>query len=552
MAWASTSKVILGCIAFAIWWLFAVFPAVPFLPIGRTAGSILGATLMVVFRVITPNHAFAAVDLPILGLLFGTMVISVYLARAGLFKYLEKALSWRTRGGKDFLCRLCLLAALSSALFTNDTTCVVLTSFVLELCREKKLHPKPFLIALACSSNIGSAATPIGNPQNLVIAVSSGISFGRFLVGVLPAVAVGLVVNTLLLLAVYGRSLSLTLDDSPPSQQSALPVLRNSEIPSTEEAGRVEVDLRWVPNGEGEFCRKRPSNQHSLELFPVINSAPELSNAGDECTERRNNGENSLELGVSGRSEPEIIISSNSSSRADRSRVPCGDLEARPDAGRVHKKSRLSKACACVRNFYKRYLWKASVYLVTIGMLAALLAGLSLPWTAITAAVVMMVLDFSDAGPSLAKVSLLPYPCNGHLRTFLPCICAECPQVPMPSMRGCATIIPCMCSPIAFMTLSYSDAYLRGSLTFELVLVQVSYALLVFFSGMFIATSGFNATGAPEQFWIAVEPHSRIDSASGVSVLSLVVTVLSNVASNVPTGTDYFWSLLFSSIYISP
>lgn len=62
MAWASTSKVILGCIAFAIWWLFAVFPAVPFLPIGRTAGSILGATLMVVFRVITPNHAFAAVD----------------------------------------------------------------------------------------------------------------------------------------------------------------------------------------------------------------------------------------------------------------------------------------------------------------------------------------------------------------------------------------------------------------------------------------------------------------------------------------------------------
>jgi len=74
-------------------------------------------------------------------------------------------------------------------------------------------------------------------------------------------------------------------------------------------------------------------------------------------------------------------------------------------------------------------------------------------------------------------------------------------------------------------------------LTCELLLVQVSYALLVFFSGMFIATSGFNATGAPEEFWTAVEPHSRIDSASGVSVLALVVTILSNVASNVPTGT---------------
>lgn len=115
---------------------------------------------------------------------------------------------------------------------------------------------------------------------------------------------------------------------------------------------------------------------------------------------------------------------------------------------------------------HSRRIWKICVYLVTLGMLAALLAGLSLPWTAITAAVVLMVLDFSDAGPNLAKVS---------------------------------------------------------------------YSLLVFFSGMFIATAGFNATNAPEQFWSAVEPHAQISTASGVAVLSLVVTVLSNVASNVPT-----------------
>lgn len=57
---------------------------------------------------------------------------------------------------------------------------------------------------------------------------------------------------------------------------------------------------------------------------------------------------------------------------------------------------------------------------------------------------------------------------------------------------------------------------------------------------MFIATAGFNATNAPEQFWSAVEPHAQISTASGVAVLSLVVTVLSNVASNVPTGIDYF------------
>ena len=70
-------KVALGSGAFAIFWVLAVFPAVPFLPIGRTAGSLLGAMLMVVLGVMSADEAYAAVDLPILGLLFGTMVVSV-------------------------------------------------------------------------------------------------------------------------------------------------------------------------------------------------------------------------------------------------------------------------------------------------------------------------------------------------------------------------------------------------------------------------------------------------------------------------------------------
>ncbi|XWS61198.1 hypothetical protein CRYUN_Cryun07bG0105100 [Craigia yunnanensis] len=79
MAMASYVKVILGSIAFAIFWVLAVFPAVPFLPIGRTAGSLLGGMLMVIFQVVTVDQAYEAIDLPILGLLFGTMVVSGYL-----------------------------------------------------------------------------------------------------------------------------------------------------------------------------------------------------------------------------------------------------------------------------------------------------------------------------------------------------------------------------------------------------------------------------------------------------------------------------------------
>ena len=95
---ASPVDVVLGSVAFAISWVLAVFPSVPFMPIGRTAGSLLGAMLMVLFRVMTLDQAYAAIDLPILGLLFGTMVVSIYLERADMFKYLGKLLSWKSMG----------------------------------------------------------------------------------------------------------------------------------------------------------------------------------------------------------------------------------------------------------------------------------------------------------------------------------------------------------------------------------------------------------------------------------------------------------------------
>ncbi|KAK6250617.1 hypothetical protein SCA6_004622 [Theobroma cacao] len=195
MAMASYVKLILGSIAFAIFWVLAVFPAVPCLPIGRTAGSLLGGMLMVIFQVLTVDQAYEAIDLSILGLLFGTMVVSGYLESADAFKYLGKLLTWKSKGAKDLICRICLISAISSAFFTNDTSCMVLTEFVLKIARQKNLPPQPFSLALASSANIGSTATPIGNPQNLVIATESGISFGEFLTGILPATKLGSIID---------------------------------------------------------------------------------------------------------------------------------------------------------------------------------------------------------------------------------------------------------------------------------------------------------------------------------------------------------------------
>ncbi|KAJ0967147.1 hypothetical protein J5N97_024064 [Dioscorea zingiberensis] len=421
MALATVSDVVLGSVAFSVFWVLAVFPAVPFLPIGRTAGSLLGAMLMVIFHVIGPEQAYASIDLPILALLFGTMVVSIYLEKAQLFKYLGKLLSWKSRGNKDLLVRICLISAFSSALFTNDTTCIVLTEFVLKLARQHNLPPKPFLLALASSANIGSTATPIGNPQNLVIAVQSKISFGKFFIGILPSMLVGVFINTVLLLLMFWRSLSPSVRDV------------EKEIEEV-----VDVDVRSYNDDEND--------EVSTHRFSPARMSHLLAHEGNP---EENKG------------VPRVVLNV----------VKDGSDQALPSD-------------ALKKTVDKRALFlKSCIYVVAVGMLVSLLMGLNMSWTAITAALALVVLDFRDAGPCLDKVS---------------------------------------------------------------------YSLLVFFCGMFITVDGFNRTGIPSAFWNFMEPFSRINRTSGVVVLSLVILLLSNIASNVPTVLLLGAQVASSAAAISP
>ncbi|KAK4571540.1 hypothetical protein RGQ29_030107 [Quercus rubra] len=460
MALASSVKVVLGSIAFAIFWVLAVFPAVPFLPVGRTAGSLLGGMLMVIFKVITADQAYAAIDLQILGLLFGTMVVSVYLERADMFKYLGKLLSWKSRGAKDLICRVCLISAISSAFFTNDTSCVVLTEFVLKIARQHNLPPHPFLLALASSANIGSAATPIGNPQNLVIAIQSKISFGNFLKGILPAMIMGVIVNALLLLCMYWKLLSIEKDEEDvdlevlaeeelnshrfsPATMTHFTPLNSPEWNSRLEDMAVQSSPGMsVPMGHVENLRNR-----SIPSANEIQGVP----SGTLESARNSNASKEAENDVSSQVKEETIPSKRVASLNRLRDV----LSVLPSEGKDDLTTR-----------WKKILWKSGVYLVTLGMLIALILGLNMSWTAITAALALMVLDFRDARPSLEKVS---------------------------------------------------------------------YSLLVFFCGMFITVEGFNKTGIPSTLWDFMEPYSKIDRVSGIAIFAIVILVMSNLASNVPT-----------------
>ncbi|KAL8148313.1 hypothetical protein AgCh_005616 [Apium graveolens] len=392
MVMAPTVKVVLGSFAFAVFWVLAVFPAVPFLPIGRTAGSLLGAMLMVLFQVITPDQAYAAIDLPILGLLFGTMVVSVYLERADMFGYLGKLLSWRSKGPKDLLCRLCVISAISSALFTNDTTCVVLTEFVLKIARQHNLPPHPFLLALASSANIGSAATPIGNPQNLVIAVQSKITFGVFLIGLFPAMVVGVIVNTLVLLCMYWKLLS----DPKDVEDASSEVVPDSDVVSHRFSPATMSHLTSLNSEE----LKHTLESTSVRGSPIINGF-----AGDTLRSRTIASEFVNNKGFNGEIEPKDTRTAESlqieDGTSNSSRVPSVNGLANIDDVKPLAEKNVLKTR------WRRIMWKSCVYLITLGMLVGLLMGLNMSWTAVTAALALIVLDFKDARPCLEKVLLI-------------------------------------------------------------------------------------------------------------------------------------------------
>ena len=198
---------ILGALGYVVVWPFLVydFKCVPF---GRVAAVLFGSLLMVVFTVISQEEVFCILgqkdNLQTLCLLLGMMTFGYYLEREGLLSYLLTPLLNKNRSFYLILWLLCLMTAGISALITNDATCVLLTPLILqEHVRQKRSKREylPLLLGIATSANIGSAATVMGNPQNVYIAAKGNINLGETFLSLFPAAMVGLVINTLLLYA---------------------------------------------------------------------------------------------------------------------------------------------------------------------------------------------------------------------------------------------------------------------------------------------------------------------------------------------------------------
>lgn len=172
--------------------------------IPKTAAALGGAGIVLGLGVVGSEDAFyshdTGVDWDVIFLLLGMMIIVGILRRTGVFEYVAIWAAKRAKGSpRRIMVLLVLITAVASAFLDNVTTVLLIAPVTLLVCDRLDINPVPFLIAEVFSSNIGGAATLIGDPPNIVIGSRAGLTFNDFLVHMTPIVAIEIAVFTLVL-----------------------------------------------------------------------------------------------------------------------------------------------------------------------------------------------------------------------------------------------------------------------------------------------------------------------------------------------------------------
>lgn len=169
-------------IVFCIVYLGMILGNIPGLVIDRTGIALLGAIAIILINNLSMQEAVKDIDLDSIAILFSFMIISAQFYFSGFYTFItEKVGNWKI-SPENLLLTMILLAGILSAVLINDIVCLAMTPLIINICSNKKLNPVPYLLGLACGSNVGSALTLIGNPQNMLIGQVLEMPFGKYMI----------------------------------------------------------------------------------------------------------------------------------------------------------------------------------------------------------------------------------------------------------------------------------------------------------------------------------------------------------------------------------
>ncbi len=213
----------------------------PRLRLDRTGAALAGAVAMIVTGALSENDAWKAVDYRTLGLLLGMMIVVANLRLSGAFAAFTRALLLKARSGPGMLAMTVAASGVLAAFFINDVVCLALAPLLIEAAGMLSLDPVPFLLALATASNIGSAATITGNPQNMIVAGFAHLRYGRFALHLAPVAIIGLAIDYAVIAALHRDKLARMRRNTAILRRQHLAVLKPLALKSALIAGGTLV-----------------------------------------------------------------------------------------------------------------------------------------------------------------------------------------------------------------------------------------------------------------------------------------------------------------------
>jgi Na+/H+ antiporter NhaD/arsenite permease-like protein len=186
--------------------------------INRVAVVCAGAAVMIIIGATDADAAFysheTGIDWNVIFLLLGMMIIVGVIHKTGLFEYLAiKAIQLAKGRPRQAFVYLLILVAFCSALLDNVTTIMLAVPMTIMVAKYLKVHPVPFILAEVFISNIGGAATLIGDPPNIIIASKANLDFNAFLIHMAPMVMVVLAVIIPMLVLMFNKELKNNPED---------------------------------------------------------------------------------------------------------------------------------------------------------------------------------------------------------------------------------------------------------------------------------------------------------------------------------------------------
>ena len=485
---------VVGSLLFLLAWPLVVLDT-RFFPLGRPAAALVGATMMVVFHILSQDEVYAIEgrrdNLQAVFLLVGMMLMSYYFDREGL---LRKLAMWifgsRRVPMRLVLWKVCLLAGIMAAFVTNDATALVLSPLLLiEFKRQGRPHKEilPLALGIATSANIGSASTVFGNPQNAFISAAADVALIDFLKAELPAAILGLSLNVGLLYLMFYRVLftDQTEEDEREEREFRKRVnLARIELQSV--AGSIPEERQSMVFGQNPSPDPHLSSQIAQEREVMFGGEMKLTPSGSYHSLSRSRSHQSLRARshrLHSRSPaptlheitvPEIRITHSESGEEGGQVVEVVQekevvvVESYPDPAR---------ATPLVERSRRELLFIA--------------------WLAFVSVLTVVLLALPPPPTVAAKFNLGLVPLGAGILTML------------------------------------VDSILNRKYAFE-AMARMDWTVVLMFMGLYAWLGGFQNTCIPSTVFQKLAPHMNLYTVKGVLLFTVFVIVGANIFSNVP------------------